>query len=106
MNQRTLYIAHLPFTATAQEIETAFCKYGKIVEFDLVKDRFTGQSKGIAFITFSLPEEAEKALAMNGKQWLGRTLKVTQVQSRAVYSDAINTDDCLKVTDKRVSPTR
>ncbi|STX81200.1 RNA binding protein, cold-inducible rrm [Legionella busanensis] len=82
MNQRTLYIAHLPFTATAHDIEMEFCKYGKIVEFDLVQDRFTGQSKGIAFITFSLPEEAEKALAMNGKQWLGRTLKVTPVQSR------------------------
>ncbi|STX81513.1 RNA binding protein, cold-inducible rrm [Legionella busanensis] len=91
MNQRTLYIAHLPFSATAHDIETAFCKYGKIVEFDLVKDRFTGQSKGIAFITFSSQEEAEKALSMNGKQWLGRTLKVTQVQSRVVESITPNT---------------
>jgi cold-inducible RNA-binding protein len=82
MNQHTIYIANLPFSTTEDVLETEFCKYGKIVELYLIKDRFTGQSKGIGFITFSSQIEANNSLKMNGRQWLGRTLKVKQVQGR------------------------
>ena len=40
-------------------------------------DRMTGRSRGFAFVTYSTPEEAQKAIeAMNGAQLDGRALTV------------------------------
>ncbi|MGQ3889861.1 RNA recognition motif domain-containing protein [Legionella sp. CNM-1927-20] len=82
MSQYTIHITNIPFNTTEGALKSEFCKYGKIVEISLIKDRFTGQSKGIGFITFSSKHESESSLEMNGRNWLGRTLKVTQSQSR------------------------
>ncbi|STX55712.1 RNA binding protein, cold-inducible rrm [Legionella beliardensis] len=83
MSQYTIYIANLPFSTTENEIETEFCKFGKIVELYLIKDRFTGYCRGMGLITFSSQKEATNSLEMHGQQWYGRTLKVTEVQNRA-----------------------
>ncbi|MGQ3887664.1 RNA recognition motif domain-containing protein [Legionella sp. CNM-1927-20] len=82
MKQNKIYVGNLPFDTTEVSLENGFGKYGKIEELLLIKDRFTGQSKGFGFITFSTQHEAENSLEMNGKQWVGRTLKVTMAQNR------------------------
>ncbi|WP_131784056.1 RNA recognition motif domain-containing protein [Legionella gresilensis] len=81
MSQCTIHITNIPFNTTEEAIEIEFCKYGKITEICLIKDQFTGQSKGICFITYSSQHESDRSLEMNGRYCLGRTLKVTQSQS-------------------------
>ncbi|STX81412.1 RNA binding protein, cold-inducible rrm [Legionella busanensis] len=81
MSQCTIHITNIPFNTTEEAIGSEFCKFGKIIEICLIKDQFTGQSKGICFITYSSQHESKKSLEMNGISCLGRTLKVTQSQS-------------------------
>ncbi len=76
MQQNKLYVGNLTFTATQSEVEEAFSAYGELDEVRLITDRDTGRSRGFAFVTFSIQQDAESALEMNGKTLGGRNLIV------------------------------
>lgn len=76
MQQNKLYVGNLAFTATQSDVEEAFSSYGDIEEVRLVMDRDTGRSRGFAFVTFAVQQNAESALAMNGQPLDGRNLIV------------------------------
>ena len=62
-----LFVGNLSFNTT----------HGTVTEANLMMDRMTGRSRGFAFITYSTPDEAQKAIAaMNGAQLDGRALTV------------------------------
>ena len=72
-----LFVGNLSFNTTENDLQEAFAAHGAVVEANLMMDRMTGRSRGFAFITYSTPEEAQKAIeAMNGKQLDGRALTV------------------------------
>ena len=72
-----IYVGNLPFDVTDAALQEAFQKFGSISEVAIIKDRYTGKSKGFGFITFSNQSEAEGALEMNGKDLGGRTINVS-----------------------------
>lgn len=72
-----IYIGNLPFQTTDQELESEFQQFGKIKEVALIRDRYSKEFKGFAFITFAAPESAQQALAANGKDFQGRAMKVS-----------------------------
>ena len=67
MRQNKIYVGNLLSSITQDDIETEFSKYGVLDQINLITDKFTGQSKGFAFLTFSTQQSAETALEMNGK---------------------------------------
>src|SRR5450631_3211981 len=72
-----LFVGNLSFNTTENDLQEAFAAHGSVVEANLMMDRMTGRSRGFAFITYSTPEEAQKAIAaMNGAQLDGRALTV------------------------------
>jgi RNA recognition motif-containing protein len=72
-----LFVGNLSFNTTENQLQEAFAAHGQVVEASLMMDRMTGRSRGFAFITFSTPEEAEKAIAaMHGQPLDGRPLTV------------------------------
>jgi len=72
-----LFVGNLSFNTTENDLQEAFAPHGQVVEANLMMDRMTGRSRGFAFITYSTPEEAQKAIAaMNGAQLDGRALTV------------------------------
>src|SRR6516225_5939776 len=72
-----LFVGNLSFNTTENELQEAFAAHGQVVEANLMMDRMTGRSRGFAFITYSTPEEAQKAIAaMHGAQLDGRPLTV------------------------------
>jgi RNA recognition motif-containing protein len=72
-----LFVGNLSFNTTENDLQEAFAAHGQVVEANLMMDRMTGHSRGFAFITYSTPEEAQKAIsAMNGAQLDGRALTV------------------------------
>ena len=72
-----LFVGNLSFNTTENDLQEAFAAHGQVVEANLMMDRMTGRSRGFAFITYSTPEEAQKAIsAMNGAQLDGRALTV------------------------------
>lgn len=72
-----IYVGNLPFSATEQDLEGEFQQCGKIQEVAIIKDRFSNESKGFAFITFAATESAQQALALNGKDFQGRAIRVS-----------------------------
>ena len=72
-----IYVGNLPFQTTDQELEGEFQQFGKIKEVALIRDRYSSEFKGFAFITFVAPESAQQALAANGKDFQGRAMKVS-----------------------------
>lgn len=76
-NPKKLFVGSLPFSATEDQLRDLFSPFGQIVELKLIIDRFTGQSKGIAFIEFSSEEEAQNAMkALHESQMDGRSIVV------------------------------
>ena len=72
-----LFVGNLSFNTTENDLQDAFAAHGQVVEATLMMDRMTGRSRGFAFVTYSTPEEAQKAIAaMNGAQLDGRALTV------------------------------
>ena len=72
-----LYVGNLLFNVSENDLKTAFEEFGQVTEIRLIMDKFSGKSKGFAFIEMPSKEEAEKAIEqMNGKDFMGRALSV------------------------------
>jgi cold-inducible RNA-binding protein len=76
MNKK-IFVGNLPFRYTEDEVRSVFTPYGDILEIVVIKDRYTGQQKGFCFIEFKTQEAAQNALKMDGKDFQGRTLRVS-----------------------------
>ena len=78
-----LYVGNLPFSTTENELQELFSQAGAVQEVTLMKDRFTGKSRGFAFVTMSSEEEAQNAISkLNGQTMEGRPLTVNEARPR------------------------
>ena len=76
-----LYVGNLAFTVTEEELRETFGPYGKLEKVEIITDKFSGQSKGFAFIDMPSNSEADTAIkALNGTPHNGRPIKVNQAQ--------------------------
>jgi RNA recognition motif-containing protein len=78
-----LYVGNLPFNTTENELQELFSQAGAVQEVTLMQDRFTGKSRGFAFVTMSSEEEAQNAISkLNGQSIEGRPLTVNEARPR------------------------
>lgn len=78
-----IYVGNLSFNATEDDIRQAFEAYGQVSTASIVKDKFTGQSRGFGFVEMANDTEAQAAIAgLNGKEIQGRTLTVNEARPR------------------------
>jgi len=70
-----MYIGNLAFGVTEEELKELFSVYGEVASISLVKDRFSGQSKGFGFIEMPSNSEADKATMLKNRE-----LKVNQAE--------------------------
>lgn len=76
-----IYVGNLPFTIDDESLKNLFSSYGEIEEATIIKDKFSGRSKGFGFVTLKEDEGAKKAIAeMNEKEIEGRKLKVNEAK--------------------------
>jgi RNA recognition motif-containing protein len=72
-----LYVGNLSFETTENTLSDLFAQAGKVTSANMIQDKFTGKSRGFAFVEMSSSEEANKAIEMfNGKDLDGRALTV------------------------------
>jgi cold-inducible RNA-binding protein len=75
-----LYVGNLPFDVTEDDLRNMLSAHGPIA---VVTDKSTGRARGFAFTTMSTPEGAGATiLALNGKEWKGRSLTVNEARPR------------------------
>src|SRR5213080_4589315 len=78
-----LYVGNLPFNTTENELQELFSQAGAVQEVMLMQDKFTGKSRGFAFVTMGSDQDAQKAVAeINGKTVEGRALTVNEARPR------------------------
>ncbi len=78
-----LYVGNLSYNTTEDNLRTAFTQAGTVVSVDMIKDRYTGQMKGFAFVTMNSAEEAQAAIKlMNEKSLDNRVIKVNVARPR------------------------
>lgn len=76
-NPRKLFVGNLSYHTTDAQLREYFGQYGELEEVNLVTDRFTGRSKGFAFVTFKDEAMAQVAIdATNNVEFDGRALVV------------------------------
>jgi RNA recognition motif-containing protein len=78
-----IYVGNLSYNLTGDELREEFAAYGEVSEVNVITDKYTGQSKGFAFVEMPKQSEAEAAIkALNEKAIRGRNLKVNQARPR------------------------
>lgn len=83
MQRKKLFVGGINFRATLEEFREHFGPAGEIVDIVIMKDRETGRSRGFGFVEYATPEEAARAIEQfDGKEFLGRVLKVNEAQPR------------------------
>jgi RNA recognition motif-containing protein len=78
-----IYVGNLPYEATEQDLNEAFAAFGEVTSVSIVADKFSGRSRGFAFVEMASKSEAEAAIeSMNGKAFLNRNLVVNEARPR------------------------
>lgn len=76
-----VYVGNLSYMAKDDELTRLFSKYGKVLSTDIIRDRFSKKPKGYAFVEMP-PADGQKALELNGSEFLGRKIVVSQAKSK------------------------
>ncbi|RHN48157.1 putative nucleotide-binding alpha-beta plait domain-containing protein [Medicago truncatula] len=83
-----LFVLNLPYSTTEEELEEHFSQFGSVSQVHLLVHEVTKRSKGIAFIHFSVPEFAARALEeSNNSIFQGRLLRVIPAKSNEENKD-------------------
>ena len=78
-----IYVGNLPYEATEQDLSEAFAEFGEVETVSMVTDKFTGRSRGFAFVEMPTKAEGEAAVeGLNGKAFLNRNLVVNEARPR------------------------
>lgn len=79
-----IYVGNLPYSATEEELRTAFAAFGEVTAVNMITDKFSGDSKGFAFVEMTDNACADAAIkGLNETNMGGRNIKVNQAKPRA-----------------------
>jgi len=86
-----IFIGNLSHQTQVDGLRQAFESHGQVATANIIKDKFSGESKGFGFVEMPSQTEAEAAIAnMNGKQLDGRALTVNVAKPRTENRDRGN----------------
>ncbi len=79
-----IYVGNIPREASEQEVREVFAAFGEVATVTIIKDKFTGESRGFGFVEMPSKTEAQAAIAgVNGKELKGRALIANEARPRA-----------------------
>jgi len=79
----SIYVGNLSFDATQEDLNQVFGEYGTVKSVKVPTDRETGRVRGFAFVEMAAESEEQSAIdALDGAEWMGRTLKVNKARPR------------------------
>jgi RNA recognition motif-containing protein len=79
-----IYVGNLSYDATDITIREAFESFGEVTSARVIKDKYTGHSRGFGFIEMLAQSQAQTAnKSLNGKELLGKPISVNEARARA-----------------------
>ena len=80
---KKVYVGNLDFGIDDAKLNDLFSKFGNVEEAVVIKDRFSGRSKGFGFVTFSEDASADQAVSeMNDKEIESRKIRVNEAKPK------------------------
>ena len=78
-----IYVGNLSWELTEDDMRGEFEKFGEVTSAAIIKDKFSGRSRGFGFVEMSNKKEGESAISeLNGKEIKGRELRVNEARAR------------------------
>jgi RNA recognition motif-containing protein len=78
-----IYVGNLSRDVTEDELRQEFTAFGEVTSASIIKDRYSGQSRGFGFVEMPSKSEAEAAITgLKGKTLKERTLDVSEARPR------------------------
>jgi RNA recognition motif-containing protein len=79
-----IYVGNLSFEVTEEDLKRAFEDFGQVVSVSIIRDRYSGESRGFGFVEMPAKAEAQSAInGLSGKELKGRTLNVSEARPRS-----------------------
>jgi RNA recognition motif-containing protein len=79
-----IYVGNLSFDVSEEDVQAAFEAFGKVESVKVIKDKYSGASRGFGFVEMASKDEAKAAItALNGKELKGRAMNVNEARPRA-----------------------
>lgn len=79
-----IYVGNLPYSVTDDELRDTFAEYGELASAEVIKDKYSGQSKGFGFVDMPDNGEANRAIeALHDQPLKDRKLTVNEARPRS-----------------------
>lgn len=79
-----IYVGNLSREVTEAELRQAFEAFGQVASVNIIRDRYSGESRGFAFVEMAVKSEAQAAInGLNGTPLKERTLSVSEARPRS-----------------------
>lgn len=79
----SIYVGNISYDVTQVDLEQVFAEYGTVKRVQIPSDRETGRSRGFGFVEMDTETEETAAIeALDGAEWMGRSLKVNKARPR------------------------
>jgi RNA recognition motif-containing protein len=84
VNIVNIYVGNLSREVAEDELRQAFEAFGQVTSVNIIKDRYSGESRGFGFVEMATKSEAQAAInGLNGTSLGERTLSVSEARPRA-----------------------
>jgi len=78
-----IYVGNLSYNTTEDDLRKAFEAFGEITSINVIKDKYSGESRGFGFVEMASNDEAREAMeGLNGSEMGGRNLKISEARPR------------------------
>ncbi len=82
-----IYVGNLPYNMSEEDLRQAFESFGEVTNVNIIKDKFTGESRGFGFVEMASKDEAQAAISgLSGTEMGGRTLNINEARPRTERS--------------------
>ncbi|MCG3158645.1 MAG: hypothetical protein DKINENOH_05289 [bacterium] len=78
-----IFVGNLSRRVTPDALQQMFETFGQVTSAEIIKDKFSGESKGFGFVEMPAKSEAEAAMTgLNGRDLDGKSLNVNEARPR------------------------
>jgi RNA recognition motif-containing protein len=83
---KNLYVGNVSFKVTDEDLRSNFSEAGEVASAAIIKDKFTGQSKGFGFVEMKTDEGAAEAIKkFNGGMLDGKAITVNEARPKKEF---------------------
>ena len=83
---KNLYVGNLSYKVSDEDLKSNFSEAGEVVSATIIKDKFSGQSKGFGFVEMKTEEGAAEAIKkFNGGTLDGKAITVNEARPKKEF---------------------